>query len=91
MSKRTVYAELVLEDSKAFDENDMGPIEYLEREFGWMEQSGVEAKKMLIVDTDCDDWDRYLNYLFQWAFENAAEETTESPLSFNAWKEMNGR
>ena len=86
MSKRTVYAELTLDDDKAFKENDMEPIIYLGREFGQLEQSGISLDQAVIIDTDCDDWDKYLNYLFQWAFDNMSEESPEGPLSFSAWK-----
>lgn len=89
MAERTIYAEITLDDDKAFEENDMEPIEYIEREFGWLQQSGISLEQAVIIDTDCDDWDRYLNYLFQWAFDNTSEETPESPLSFNVWKARN--
>lgn len=89
MAERTIYAEITLDDDKAFEENDMEPIEYIEREFGWLQQSGISLEQAVIIDTDCDDWDRYLNYLFQWAFDNTGEESPESPLSFNVWKARN--
>lgn len=89
MAERTIYAEITLDDDKAFEENDMEPIEYIEREFGWLQQSGISLEQAVIIDTDCDDWDRYLNYLFQWAFDNTSEEAPESPLSFNVWKARN--
>lgn len=86
MAERTVYAELTFDDDKAIKENDMEEVEYLEREFGWLQQSGISLEQLVIIDTDCDDWDRYLNYLFQWAFGNISENAPESPLSFNVWK-----
>ena len=41
MAERTVYAELTFDDDKAIRENDMEEVEYLEREFGWLQQSGI--------------------------------------------------
>lgn len=52
---RTVVAILEIDDDKAIAE-DLGTIEYLEREFGWLEQSGVFLQNARILDDDdeCD-------------------------------------
>lgn len=53
MRKALVLIEV--NDDKAIDE-DMGTIDYLEREFGWLEQSEIFARDMRILDDDdlCD-------------------------------------
>lgn len=48
---RTVIAMLEIDDDKAIAE-DLGTIEYLEREFGWLEQSGVFLQNARILDDD---------------------------------------
>lgn len=52
---RTVLAMLKVDDERAFNE-DIGPIEYLEREFGWLEQSGISLDNARILDYD-DEYD----------------------------------
>ena len=42
---------LEVDDDKAIAE-DLGTIEYLEREFGWLEQSGIFLKEARILDDD---------------------------------------
>ena len=48
---RTIIAMLEVDDDKAIAE-DLGTIEYLEREFGWLEQSGVFLQNARILDDD---------------------------------------
>lgn len=48
---RTVIAMLEVDDEKAIAE-DLGTIEYLEREFGWLEQSGISLQNARILDDD---------------------------------------
>lgn len=48
---RTVIAMLEIDDDKAIAE-DLGTIEYLEREFGWLEQSGISLQSARILDDD---------------------------------------
>jgi hypothetical protein len=52
---RTVIAILEIDDDKAIAE-DLGTIDYLQREFGWLEQSGIFLKNARILDDDdkCD-------------------------------------
>jgi hypothetical protein len=52
---RKVIAMLEIDDDKAIAE-DFGTIEYLEREFGWLEQSGVFLQSARILDDD-DEYD----------------------------------
>ena len=48
---RTVIAMLGVDDDKAIAE-DLGTIEYLEREFGWLEQSGIFLNDAKILDDE---------------------------------------
>ena len=48
---RTVICILEIDDDKAIAE-DLGTIEYLEREFGWLEQSGIFLQNAKILDED---------------------------------------
>lgn len=52
---RTVIAILEVDDDRAIAE-DLGTIEYLEREFGWLADSGVFLQNARILDDDdkCD-------------------------------------
>lgn len=52
---RTIIAMLEIDDDKAIAE-DLGTIEYLEREFGWLEQSGISLQSARILDDD-DEYD----------------------------------
>ena len=52
---RTVIALLEIDDDKAIAE-DLGTIEYLEREMGWVAESGVFLQNAKILDND-DEYD----------------------------------
>lgn len=52
---RTVIALLKVNDDKAIAE-DMGTIEYLVREFGWLADSGIYLQNARILDDD-DEYD----------------------------------
>lgn len=64
---RTVIAILEIDDDKAISE-DLGTIEYLEREFGWLEQSGVFLQNAKILDND-DEYDARAIWLAEEIFE----------------------
>lgn len=49
--ERRILAELFVEDDKAIEE-DLGIIEYVEREAGWMSDSGISVGQMRILDDD---------------------------------------
>ena len=53
---RTVIAMLRVDDDKATAE-DLGTIEYLEREFGWLVDSGIFLNDARILDDDDDEYD----------------------------------
>ena len=52
---RNVIVMLEVDDDKAIAE-DLGTIEYLEREFGWLRESGIFLQNARILDDDdeCD-------------------------------------
>lgn len=52
---RDVIVMLEVDDDKAIDEG-LGTIEYLEREFVWLEQSGISLQNARILDND-DEYD----------------------------------
>ena len=49
--ERRVLAELFVEDDRAIEE-DLGTIDYVEREAGWMSESGIKVGDMRILDDD---------------------------------------
>ena len=51
MSKRIVIAKIVVDDDMAIDE-DVGTLDYLQREFGWLEESGIYLDNAKIIDDD---------------------------------------
>lgn len=48
---RSVISMIEVDDSRAVDE-ELGTIEYLEREFGWLEGSGIYLTDARILDED---------------------------------------
>ena len=52
---RKVLVLVEVDDDRAIQE-DMGTIEYIEREFGWLEQSGIYLNEARILDDD-DEYD----------------------------------
>ena len=52
---RKVIAMIELDDGKAIKE-DLGTIDYLDREFGWLLESGIILKEVRILDDD-DEYD----------------------------------
>ena len=49
--ERRILAELFVEDNRAIEE-DLGTIDYVEREAGWMSDSGIRVGDMRILDDD---------------------------------------
>ena len=49
--ERRILAELFVEDGRAIEE-DLGTIDYVEREAGWMSESGISVGQMRILDDD---------------------------------------
>lgn len=85
--ERKIIAIIGVDDDTAFEKIDDGPVPYLEKEFGWLEQSGITLKECFIADDDEDDnWQAYLNYLVQWAFSHRYDEFDGmSPSCYDEW------
>ena len=49
--ERRILAELFVDDDRAIEE-DLGTIDYVEREAGWMSESGISVGQMRILDDD---------------------------------------
>ena len=49
--ERRILTELFVEDDRAIEE-DLGTIDYVEREAGWMSDSGIRVGDMRILDDD---------------------------------------
>ena len=49
--ERRILAELFVEDDRAIEE-DLGTIDYVKREAGWMSDSGIYVGQMRILDDD---------------------------------------
>ena len=83
--ERTILAYLTVDEDRAFKESD-GPVSYLEREAGWLEQSGIHLEDAAIVDEDAEDPnERYLVYLARFAFEHLSDGNV-TPLSYAEWR-----
>lgn len=52
---RKIYAELSVDELCLLGEDDIGTIEALEREFGWLKESGISLEQTMIADADEDD------------------------------------
>lgn len=86
--KRTVFAVIGVDDETAFKEIDDGPIPYLEREMGRLEEGGIYFRDGFIADEDeGDEWCAYINYIAAWAFNHQGDERRCSPLTFQRWAE----
>lgn len=87
MTERKIFAVISVDDDEAI-KNVLGTGEYLEKEFGWLQQSGISLDKWLLAEKDStSDWERYIEYLIRWAFEYSGDDDNfESPDSFNVWR-----
>ena len=84
---RTIVAFIGVDDDTSFEKIDDGPITYLEKEMGRLEQDGIVLKDCFISDDDEDDrWQAYLNYLVDWVFDHQGDEFEGmTPASFEEW------
>lgn len=83
---RKVFAIIEVDDDRAIAENK-GTGEYLEREFGWLEQSGINLRDWLLSDADdIERWARYIDYLIEWAFYHSSIVYADSsPACYDEW------
>ena len=64
---------------------DPAPGEMLEREFGWLEQSGISLKEWALTDFDVR-WEQYIRYLVGWAIDHSSPDYEgETPASYDEW------
>lgn len=86
--ERTVIAYLTIDDDRAFAEIDDGPIAYLEKEAGWLEQSGIFLKDAAIADDDAEDLkERYMVYLARFAFDHMSNPDVR-PMTYEEWRKL---
>lgn len=65
---------------------DTSPGDFLEREFGWVEQSGISLSEWALVDGDVK-WERYIRYLVEWAISHSSDEYEGmTPASYDEWR-----
>lgn len=89
--KREILAILTVDEdfAEAYAETNGfsydGPIDYIERESGWIESSGIRVSNALIIDDDdADECARYLTYLGNWIFDHQ-DLTPQSPMTYDDW------
>ncbi|MGN0179483.1 MAG: hypothetical protein ACI4DY_08600 [Monoglobaceae bacterium] len=89
--KRKIFALLEVDDDAAFQKINDGPIPYLEKEMGWLEQSNIFLKDAFITDEDETNIEQaYLNYLAAWIFDCLNTNLCKKgPASFREWKRQN--
>ena len=84
--KRTILAYLEIDDDLDFEKIDDGPIAYLEKESGWLAQSGIFITDAAIVDVDAaDPKEAYLVYLARFAFDHLSDGNI-CPMSYEKWR-----
>lgn len=91
MATREFIALLAVDEETAsrYDEangfEETSPLDFLEREFGWLETSGVSLTECALVDGD-DLWECYLRYLTQWAIDHWDDKCKGmSPACYDEW------
>lgn len=86
--KRRIFAMLEVDDDTAFRKIDDGPIPYLEKEMGRLEQNQIFLKDAFIADKDEPDLENaYINYVAEWAFSPHWSGKINGPLKFDEWKQ----
>lgn len=89
---RKLFAILELDEERAnVLKPSMTPVEYIETEFGWLNESGINLRNCLIADEDDEIiWSQYINYLLEWALKYSEERFEGlSPESYEQWREHN--
>lgn len=87
MSRKILaIVEIDEEQAQELDEN-YAPGEYFEREFGWLNQSGISLRDWLVSDyDDVERWARYIDYLIEWAFYHSDSMYADSsPACYDEW------
>lgn len=86
---RKIVAIIEIDEDQAIKE-DISTIEYFEREFGLIKQSGISLNNCFISDyDDTFEYGRYIDYLADWVFEHAQDtENKLSPLKYEEWQNL---
>jgi len=86
--KREVYAKIIVDDDRAIKKG-MGTLDYFEKEFGRLNQSGITLEYGAILDEDStDEWERYCKYLLDWTINHMSDYNKGmSPACFDEWRE----
>ena len=95
---RKIYAELSLDEDQAIRNAEVngisndGTLDYVEKEFGWLEQSGIKLADAVIFDKDdTEEWGRYIDYVFSWAFDHYSSGDDYPPImNYKEWRVANG-
>lgn len=88
---RKIFAEIEVDES--FLNHEVSPVEHLEHEFGWLEQSGISLQNCVISDgDDAARWGRYIDYLINWALDHYGDENDGmSPVCYDEWCDNENR
>ena len=82
---RKIYVEIEVDENKAI-EKDLGTIEYLEQEFGWLKESGIKLNSAFIADDEEEPYAAYINYVTDWCFNHSGDDVKRKPLlSYYDW------
>ena len=81
------YDEVIAENLGKIRGKETSPGENLEREFKWLEGSGLNLDCWALVDFD-DEWDSYLMYVVDWVFDHhiVPVQADIAPMSYSEWK-----
>lgn len=89
---RTIWAEITLDEDvmRHYIETnlmeDVGEMEFFEREFGWITESGFGLENACLMDEDEPLRYRYIQYVFRWAMRQSIEdESKDSPMPYEDW------
>ena len=86
--KRRIIAQLEVDDDKAFQTINDGPIRYLEKKMESLKESQIFLREAFIADEDEDDEKyAYLNYLSTAIFDCLSHESCVKNIAdFREWK-----
>lgn len=97
--QRTIYAKIIADEDKLSDFQetnglpDTGVIDGFIHEFMWMTPEFDLDDAMIADDDSTEPWDRYINYLLEYAFSHSDPEysgSCDDPMSYSQWKEKEG-
>lgn len=81
---RRLFCEISVDEEVS---GDIGVIDYVEREFGWLQENGIRLDFALIADVDDESVNaRYCQYLIEWGMqhhEEVALGAEDTPMSYD--------